>query len=62
MAWEFVAIAREHEEEFFWRWRRIADDAALLLEESMEFRDLQSCIDDARKHGFSDVTDGPDRI
>jgi hypothetical protein len=57
MAWEFAASCNEDllHTSWQWRWRRTADDSALLVaESSCTFTDIDECISDACIHGFED--------
>lgn len=60
MGWEFVTSFDSDDRKFYWFWRRTADDSGEVLEESARrFLDLMECIENARRHGFEDPTEGP---
>ena len=53
MGWEFAALWLDDPDvQWHWVWRRVADDNGSLLEQSPPFRDLDTCISDAKQHGF----------
>ena len=55
MGWEFAAMwADDHDDGWYWTWRRVADDSGAALEQSRRFGALEECIEDARKHGFDE--------
>jgi hypothetical protein len=53
MGWEFAAVwVDEPVGAWKWRWRRIADDSGDTIEESLEFAQLEDCVENARRNGF----------
>ena len=59
MGWEFAALwVDDLDAPWQWVWRRVADDGAV-IEESSPFQHLDLCLEDARRRGFDDDTQGP---
>ena len=60
MGWEFAALwVDDADAPWQWVWRRIADDNGAVLAESHAFPQLDSCIADAKQHGFDEEGCGP---
>jgi hypothetical protein len=61
LGWEFAGRPyREVTQSMRWVWRlRADDDGKILKESSQSFIDLESCLEDARKHGYLDAGVGP---
>ena len=60
MGWEFAALsADDPDAPWQWVWRRIADDSGAVIQQSEAFSELDTCIADARRHGFDEAGCGP---
>ncbi|HEV7800290.1 MAG TPA: hypothetical protein VGP15_04360 [Burkholderiales bacterium] len=61
MGWEFAALwIADPDRPWQWVWRRVADDSGSMIEQSAPFGELDSCIRDAKDHGFDDDACGVD--
>ena len=60
MGWEFAALCVDDPDASWrWVWRRVADDSGEVLAESSGFPRLDTCLEDARRHGFEEADCGP---
>ena len=60
MGWEFAALwVDDPDAPWQWVWRRVADDSGKVIAESAAFTQMESCVEDARLHGFDEEGCGP---